>query len=134
MAEPLQPAEFLTAEESAAVDRALLATRDKFLTRVALYSLRSLREISKSTGQAIETITPTQVEIWIEQDDSLRQEATNPSFRGFFVQLVLSSLKPLTQTAQMHEKAIADLSVDEVISWFEQDAKQRMTANLDALE
>ncbi|MBD2090459.1 hypothetical protein H6F67_11390 [Microcoleus sp. FACHB-1515] len=54
MTEPLQPADFLTAEESAAVDRALLITRDKFLTRVAIYSLRSLRQIAETSGQAID--------------------------------------------------------------------------------
>lgn len=122
----LQPTEFLTAEESAAVDRALLVTRDKFLTRVAIYSLRSLRQIAETTAQAIESVTPAQVEAWIAQDASLQKEATDPSFRQFFTQLVLSSLKPLGQAAQVNGKAIADLSVEEVIAWFEQDAKQRL--------
>lgn len=125
----LQPAEFLTAEESASVDRALLITRDKFLTRVAIYSLRSLRQIAENSGQAIESVTPDQVEAWIAQDASLQKEATDPSFRGFFTQLVLSSLKPLGQAADMNGKAIADLSVEEVIAWFEQDAKQRLGTN-----
>jgi hypothetical protein len=133
MTEPLSPTEFLTPAESLAVDQALLTTRDKFLTRVAIYSLRSLKQISQSTGLAIEDISNQQVADWIEHDESLQQEAQNStSFKGFFTQLVLSSLKPLRQAAQEQsvggdtQSAIANLTVAQVIAWFEKDASDRL--------
>jgi hypothetical protein len=133
MSEPQPPLQFLTLEESAEVDKALLSTRDKFLTRVAIYSLRSLKQISQATGLAIEDITNQQVADWVEQDESLGQEAqTNESFKGFFTQLVLSSLKPLRQVAKDQGVAIAKLNIPQVIAWFEKDAKIRVEQGNDA--
>ena len=62
---------FLTPEESAEVDKALMTSRDRFLTRIALYSLRSLKKIAQESGQAIEETTPQQVLAWVEQDESI---------------------------------------------------------------
>lgn len=121
------PIEFLTVEEVAEVDRALLTSQDKFLTRIALYSLRALKQISQQTGQSIEAITPAQIEDWIAADEAIRQEvATNESFQGFFVRLVLSSLKPLHQISAATGVSIADLTIAQVIGWFEQEAKRRL--------
>ncbi|NJN56888.1 MAG: hypothetical protein HC879_05020 [Leptolyngbyaceae cyanobacterium SL_5_9] len=122
-----EPMQFLTPEESAAVDQALLTSRDKFLTRVAIYSLRSLKQLSQQTGLAIENITAQQIADWIKNDESLRREAeANQSFGPFFTQLVLSSLKPLKQIAESEGGAIADLTPSQVIAWFEQEAKARV--------
>ncbi|NJO67025.1 MAG: hypothetical protein HC832_06350 [Leptolyngbyaceae cyanobacterium RM1_405_57] len=79
-----EPMQFLTPEESAEVDQALLTSRDKFLTRVAIYSLRSLKQLSQQNGLAIENITAQQIANWIENDESLQQEAAaNESFGPF---------------------------------------------------
>lgn len=127
---PDSPTEFLTPDESAAVDRALLTTRDKFLTRVAIYSLRSLKQISAATGLAVEEISQPQVADWINRDPNLQQEiSSNPAFQNFFTQLVLSSLKPLRQAAQAKAATIADLTVADVIAYFEQDARTRLEQN-----
>jgi hypothetical protein len=133
MTEFQPPAQFLTSEESAEVDKALLSTRDKFLTRVALYSLRSLKQISQRTGLPVAAITHQQIVEWIEQDASLAQEAqANESFRNFLTQLVLSSLKPLRQVAIEAEQAIENLTVAQVIAWFEKDARIRLEQGSDA--
>jgi hypothetical protein len=127
MTDVQEPMQFLTPEESAEVDQALLTSRDKFLTRVAIYSLRSLKQISQQTGLAVEQITPQQIADWIEKDESLRREAeANESFGSFFTQLVLSSLKPLKQVADSEGKAIATLTPSQVIAWFEQEAKTKL--------
>jgi hypothetical protein len=124
---PLQPTNFLTLEESTAVDQALMTSREKFLTRVAIYSLRSLKQIAQETGVAIEEITDQQVVDWVEQDKMVQQEAEqSESFTHFFCQLVLSSLKPLQQIATEEGKAIADLIPIQVIAWFEKEAKIRV--------
>jgi hypothetical protein len=119
--------EFLTPEESAEVDQALLTARDRFSTRVALYSLRSLKQIAAATQQDIQSITPEQVQAWVQQDTTLTQGVEiDAGFLNFFTQLVISSLKPLRRAAREYNVAIADLETHQVIAWFEQAAKQRL--------
>jgi hypothetical protein len=133
MSDLQEPMQFLTPEESAEVDQALLTSRDKFLTRVAIYSLRSLKQLSQQSNLPVENITAQQIADWIENDENLRREAeANQSFGPFFTQLVLSSLKPLRQVAESEGKAIADLTPSQVIAWFEQEAKARVGEELNS--
>lgn len=135
------PFEFLTYEEVAEVDRALLTTQDKFMARVALYSLRSLKQITQSTGQSIESVTPEQIEDWIALDDAIQQamQSSSPSgvidsdgsFLTFFSRIMLSSLKPLRQISAETGTAIESLTVGQVVQWFEKEAKLRMTQGSD---
>jgi hypothetical protein len=121
--------DFLTTFEGVEeVDKALLTTKDKFLARVALYSLRSLKKIAQESAQAIEETTPQQVLAWVEQDESIPIEVEDKeSFQMFFTQLVMSSLKPLQRIATDEESgAIANLTTAQVINWFEKDAKLRL--------
>lgn len=116
--------QFLTLEESSLVDAALLTSREKFTTRVAIYSLRSLKQISQVQGVAIGDITPQQVLAWIEQDEQVQREQTlNAEFKHFFTQLVLSSLKPLKQMAEDLGIPIAALTPRQTIAWFEQQSE-----------
>ncbi|NDJ16360.1 hypothetical protein [Myxacorys almedinensis] len=119
------PTEFLTPEESAEVDKALLTSKDKFAARVAIYSLRSLKKISHASGNAIADLNPDQIEDWIYQDESL-QGAIDDEFKRFFTQLVISSNKPLTLAALDAETKIEHLTVPQVVSWFEKGAKARL--------
>lgn len=115
--------EFLTAEEAAKVDGALLVTKDKFVARLAIYALRSLQQISRETGKTIEEITPTEVAQWIQKDESIQQQIDlDTNFTQFFSNLVVSSQKPLTQAATETHTPIADLTVEQVIAWFETSA------------
>jgi hypothetical protein len=120
------PTEFLTPEESAEVDKALLTSKDKFAARVAIYSLRSLKKISQASGQSIVALQPAQIEDWIYQDESL-QGTIDTEFKRFFTQLVLSSNKPLTQAAQDAGSTIEQLTVPQVVAWFEKQAKTNLT-------
>ena len=66
--------QFLTAEESGDVDKALLSSSEKFLTRLTISSLRLLKQIAKDTGVAIEDLTHQQVVDWFENDAKIRRE------------------------------------------------------------
>jgi hypothetical protein len=122
----MQPnTEFLTPDECAAVDRALMTSHDRFATRVAIYALRSLKQIAQQNNTAIAALKPNQIQAWVAQDESLQGEI-DQEFRQFFSQLVISSLKPLNQAAQAANGAIEDLTVAQVVQWFEQEAKLKL--------
>ena len=125
MADPQElSAQFLTREESIKVDAALLTSQDKFVTRLALYALKSLKQLAQETGAPIENITPQQLSAWIEKDEMFKQEIENDAtFEDFFTRLVISSLNPLKQVSQAANLPIEDLSVEQVIDWFEKKAK-----------
>jgi hypothetical protein len=121
--------DFLTTFEGVEeVDKALLTTKDKFLARVALYSLQSLKKIAEETAQPIEAITPQDVLTWVEQDNTIQPDVEDQeAFQMFFTQLVMSSLKPLQRIAEDEESgAIGNLTTTQVVKWFENDAKLRM--------
>ncbi|NJL62104.1 MAG: hypothetical protein HC903_10045 [Methylacidiphilales bacterium] len=67
-------AQFLTEEESAKVDAALLSSPEKFLTRITISSLRVLTHIAKEYNVAVEDLTPQQVIAWFEKDSKIRRE------------------------------------------------------------
>lgn len=66
--------QFLTLEESAKVDAALLSSPEKFLTRLTISSLRLLKHIAEEQGIALEDLTPEQVIAWFEKDGKIRRE------------------------------------------------------------
>lgn len=119
-----QSMEFLTLEESAQVDAALLTSKDKFSTRLAIYSLRCLRQIAAETGLTPEEIPAEQVKIWIKNDENLKQNLDiDANFENFFTRLVIASLSPLKQVAQESAIPLQDLKVQQVVEWFEKKGK-----------
>lgn len=74
MADTQPSVQFLTAEESADVDKALLSSPEKFLTRLTISSLRLLKIIAKDADVAIEDLTHQQVVNWFEKDSKIRRE------------------------------------------------------------
>ncbi|MBW4615128.1 MAG: hypothetical protein KME21_18020 [Desmonostoc vinosum HA7617-LM4] len=66
--------QFLTLEESAKVDAALLSSPEKFLTRLTISSLKLLQHIAQEYSVAIEDLTTQQVIAWFEKDSKLRRE------------------------------------------------------------
>jgi len=66
--------QFLTQEESAEVDKALLSSPEKFLTRLTISSLRLLKIIAEQEGVAVEELTPEQIIAWFEKDGKIRRE------------------------------------------------------------
>jgi len=66
--------QFLSSEESAQVDAALLCSPEKFLTRLTISSLRILQHIAKEYDVPIEKLTTKQIIAWFEKDAQLRRE------------------------------------------------------------
>lgn len=65
--------QFLTPEESATVDAALLTTPEKFLTRITLSTAKLLGYIAKDLGEPIESLTNEQIIAWFEADSKRKQ-------------------------------------------------------------
>ncbi len=128
---------FLTYEESDEVDQALLSSREKFSARVAIYSLRVLKQIAQQQGVAIADVSESQIIEWVKHDQSIKVtsgddlDTDNPSFTSFFTQLVLSSLRPLSRIAAAAETTLEDATSTQVIAWFEQEAKIRVEQSQD---
>ena len=66
--------QFLTPEESAKVDAALLSSPEKFLTRLTISSLRLLKQIAQENEVKIEDLTAQQIVAWFEKDGKVRRE------------------------------------------------------------
>lgn len=74
MKQQQSPIQFLTPEESADVDAALLSSAEKFLSRLTISSLRLLQIIAKDKGVSVEELTHRQVIEWFEKDGKIRRE------------------------------------------------------------
>ena len=121
------PIEFLTVEECHQVDAALLTSREKFTSRVAIYALRSLKTIATQQNCTIKELSQETIADWIHSDPSL-QETQDGSFRGFFSQIVLGAIRPLQAIANNgtdaeNDGAIENVTVAQVISHYEAQAK-----------
>ncbi|MBD2626531.1 hypothetical protein [Trichormus variabilis] len=66
--------QFLTLEESAKIDAALLSSPEKFLTRLTISSLRILQHIAQEYEVKIEDLTTQQVIAWFEKDAKIRRQ------------------------------------------------------------
>lgn len=69
-----QSSQFLTLEDSAQVDSALLASNEKFLTRLTVSSLKLLKHIAQDYAVNIEDLTTPQIIAWFEKDSKIRRE------------------------------------------------------------
>ena len=69
-----QTAQFLTLEESAEVDKALLTSPEKFLARLTLSTAKLLQYISQDLGIPMEQLTTAQIIAWFEKDAKLKRE------------------------------------------------------------
>ncbi|MEA5565741.1 MULTISPECIES: hypothetical protein [unclassified Anabaena] len=66
--------QFLTLEESAKVDAALLSSPEKFLARLTISSLKLLKHIAQEYSVAMEDLTTQQLIDWFEKDGKIRRE------------------------------------------------------------
>ena len=66
--------QFLSLEESAKVDAALLTSPEKFLARLTISSLRILQHIAQEYNVKIEDLTAQQIIAWFEKDSKIRRE------------------------------------------------------------
>jgi hypothetical protein len=66
--------QFLTTAEAVAVDRALLSTHEKFLTRITISSLRLLQKIAADQNIPVAELTPEMIIAWFEADSKRQLE------------------------------------------------------------
>ena len=69
-----QTLQFLTPEESAEVDKALLTTPEKFLTRLTLSTAKLLAFMAKDLDTSVDALTTEQIIQWFEADSKRKQE------------------------------------------------------------
>ena len=69
-----ESAQFLTLEESGQVDGALLASHEKFLTRLTISSHKLLKYIAEDYGVNMADLTSEQIIAWFEKDAKIRRE------------------------------------------------------------
>lgn len=68
------PDQYLSSEESADVEAALLSSSEKFLTRLTISSQRLLQVIAQDNQVAIEELTHRQIIQWFENDSKVKRE------------------------------------------------------------
>jgi len=66
--------QFLTPEESLAVDASLLTTEEKFLTRLTISSFRLLQLIAQDLDVTVDSLTSEQIIAWMEKDSKVKRE------------------------------------------------------------
>lgn len=66
--------QFLTPEESLEVEKALLTSSEKFLTRLTISSLRLLQVIAEDLSISVNELTSYQIIAWMEKDSKTRKE------------------------------------------------------------
>ncbi|MGB7417404.1 MAG: hypothetical protein WA902_24620 [Thermosynechococcaceae cyanobacterium] len=123
---PEMPAfnDLLTLEECTAIDQTLLPTRDRFSIRITVYSWRYLSKVSVALGTPVADLTAPQIYNWVGEDSKMTAtEGQGEEFVGWFANLLHSSLKPLQQIAQAHETSIENLTLEQIINWFEEQVK-----------
>jgi hypothetical protein len=69
-----QSVQFLTAEESAEVDKALLSSPEKFLARLTISTAKLLQVIAQDVNTPVDALTPAQIIQWFEQDAKVKRE------------------------------------------------------------
>ncbi|MBE9139002.1 hypothetical protein IQ254_17690 [Nodosilinea sp. LEGE 07088] len=69
-----QSLQFLTPEESAEVDKALLSSPEKFLARLTISTAKLLRVMAADLDTPIDALTAVQITQWFEQDAKLKRE------------------------------------------------------------
>jgi len=69
-----ESAQFLSVEESFAVDGLLLPQHEKFLTRLTISSMRLLIHIAQDYKTTVEELSASQVMEWFERDAKIRHE------------------------------------------------------------
>ena len=68
------PDKYLSPEESADVEAALLTSPEKFLTRLTISSQRLLQKIAQEYQVSIEELSHKQIIEWFENDSKVKRE------------------------------------------------------------
>ena len=71
------PDQYLSPEESADVEAALLTSPEKFLTRLTISSQRLLQKIAQEYQVSVEELSHHQIIQWFENDSKAKREQGN---------------------------------------------------------
>ena len=158
---PQDPIQFLTLAEAHAIDGAMLSTMEKFMTRITVSSMRIIVKIAQDLKIHAEELAPSLIVQWIEQDSQIRQEqgedaaflkwssphpdldfedtrqdevtpAKLSSHEKFLTRMVISAMQALVAITQDFSSHIEDLTVEQIISWVEREAKVKREQGVDA--
>ena len=66
--------QFLTEQESIEVEKALLTTPEKFLTRLTISSFKLVQLIAQDLDISVEKLTSQDIIKWIEKDSKIKRE------------------------------------------------------------
>ena len=161
MTTPQDPIQFLTLEEAHAVNGAMLSTMEKFMTRITISAMRLITKIAQELNIHAEEIRASQIVQWIEHDSQIRKEQgedaaflkwTSPhpdldfedtrqdevtpanlsSHEKFLTRMVISAMSALVAIAKDCGSHIEDLTVAQIISWVERDAKVKREQGIEA--
>lgn len=155
------PMQFLTLAEAQAIDVALRSPMEKFMTRITISSMRIITKIAQDLQIHGEDLTAQQIVQWIEHDSQIRQEqgvdvaflkwesphpdldfedtrqdevtpANLSSHEKFLTRMVISSMQALLAIAKDYKLHLEELTVEQVISWVERDAKVKQEQGIEA--
>jgi hypothetical protein len=116
--------QFLSPQECAQIDQTLLPTRDRFSIRITVYSWRYLQQVSSGLGVAIADLQPQQITDWLHNDPQMQaSDHLDETFTDWFSNLLTASLTPLGKIAQQQDVAIENLTIQQIIDWFEAQVK-----------
>jgi hypothetical protein len=124
------PEALLTPAECQAVDSALLPYRDKFATRLTIYALRTLQPLAQELGIPLGELPREAIATWVAAQPQLHQDADQASsFADWYAQILDAARRPLAQIATAAGVPPEDLTVSQIIAWFEAKAKAEMGVN-----
>lgn len=126
----MNPDELLTVAECTEIDQTLLPAQDRFAIRITVYSLRYLTPVAEQRGIELEELQSGDIYTWIESDRQLQTEELNrPGFMVWYAQFLISSLEKLGDIAKTHQVAIQELTIDQIISWFQERVNQSLKSS-----
>lgn len=125
----INPDQLLTPEESAQVDGSLMTNKEKFGTRIAIYSLRVLKQISAEKGIAADAIEVGALHEFLEKEEMSQAVegkgfALDDSFKAFWSNIIASSTKQLQQVAEANQIDLGSVTAEQTIAWFEAKSKE----------
>lgn len=125
---PFSPEQLLTPEECMVVDSTMMPYRDKFATRLAIYALRTLQPIAEQLKVSIADLHPDQIGDSVRHDRRLLpQEEGSSDFADWYISVLTASLVPLKRVAAELGVSIEDLTVPQIVGWFEKEVATRLS-------
>jgi hypothetical protein len=121
------PEALLTPAECQMVDSTLLPYRDKFATRLTIYALRTLQPLAQELGIPVGELPREAIAVWVAAQPQLHQQADQASnFADWYAQILDAARRPLAQIATAVGVQPEELTVAQIVTWFEAKAKAEL--------